>query len=65
MQTEQHLCWSGMTDTEYSKTSGSNEKEQENSRTFTNIRIKHSETPIHSLAFETNKIKFSTFRINL
>jgi len=25
MQTEQYLCWSGMTDTEHSTTSGSNE----------------------------------------
>jgi len=24
-QTEQHLCWSGMTDTEHTTTSGSNE----------------------------------------
>jgi len=28
MQTEQHLCWSGMTDTEHSTTSGSSEKEE-------------------------------------
>jgi len=27
MQTEQLLCWSGMTGTEHSATSGSNEKE--------------------------------------
>jgi len=27
MQTEQLLCWSGMTDTEHSKTSSSNEEE--------------------------------------
>jgi len=27
MQTEQLLCWSGMTDTEHSTTSGSNEDE--------------------------------------
>jgi len=27
-QTEQLLCWSGMTDTEHSTTSGSNEEEQ-------------------------------------
>jgi len=26
MQTEQHLCWSGMTDTEHSTTSGLNEE---------------------------------------
>jgi len=26
MQTEQLLCWSGMTDTEHSTTSGSNEE---------------------------------------
>jgi len=29
MQTEQLLCWSGMTDTEYSKTSSSNEEEED------------------------------------
>jgi len=29
MQTEQLLCWSGMTDTEHSATSGSNEGEEE------------------------------------
>jgi len=28
MQTEQLLCWSGMTDTEHSTTSGSNEEEE-------------------------------------
>jgi len=28
MQTEQILCWSGMTDTEHSTTSGSNEGEE-------------------------------------
>jgi len=28
MQTEQLLCWSGMTDTEHSKTSNSNEEAQ-------------------------------------
>jgi len=29
MQTEQLLCWSGMTDTEHGTTSGSNEEEEE------------------------------------
>jgi len=29
MQTEQLLCWSGMTDTEHTTTSGSNEEEVE------------------------------------
>jgi len=29
MQTEQVLCWCGMTDTEYSTTSSSNEEEKE------------------------------------
>jgi len=28
MQIEQLLCWSGMTDTEHSATSGSNEKDK-------------------------------------
>jgi len=28
MQTEQLLCWSGVTDTEHRKTSGSNEEDQ-------------------------------------
>jgi len=28
MQTKQLLCWSGMTDTEHSKTSSSNEEEE-------------------------------------
>jgi len=30
MQTEQLLCWSGMTDTEHSKTSSSNDEEIRN-----------------------------------
>jgi len=30
MQTEQLLCWSGMTDTEHSTTSSSNEEEEVN-----------------------------------
>jgi len=29
MQTEQLLCWSGMTDTEHSKTANSNEEDYE------------------------------------
>jgi len=28
MQTEQHMCWSGMTDTEHNTTSGSNKEDQ-------------------------------------
>jgi len=28
MKTQQLLCWSGMTDTEHSKTSGSNEEDR-------------------------------------
>jgi len=36
MQTEQHLCWSGMTDTEYT-TSGSLEEEQ--CKFTTNVRM--------------------------
>jgi len=28
MQTKQHLCWMGMTDTEHITTSGSNEEEE-------------------------------------
>jgi len=34
MQTEQILCWSGMTDTEHSTTYSSNEEEDANVRTF-------------------------------
>jgi len=34
MQTEQLLCWSGMTDTEHSKTSSSNEEEVTNVQKF-------------------------------
>jgi len=34
MQTEQFLCWSGMTDKEYSTTSNSNEEEDQTSQYY-------------------------------
>jgi len=39
MQTEQLLCWSGMTDTEHSKTSSSNKEEEVHIRKIENTTI--------------------------